>query len=213
MRNYLVPVFACALSFMCTSNDRVPTKPGASIFHALTITPISIKDYLDRIAKYSGCSQESFILALIYMDRVIETCPTTFIVNSYSIHRLIITSVLVAVKFFDDEFYNSDYYARVGGISCSEMNALEIEFLSMIDFDLFVTPELYQHYCDQLRDHASDPPCKCTKNLKEAEFVKKNKTPSDSRERDFSPSFKKTVGNKRCKMNPSAQVFISKKTV
>ena len=42
----------------------------------------------------------------------------------------------LASKFFDDVYYNNAYYARVGGISNSEVNSLEMEMLRMISFSL-----------------------------------------------------------------------------
>ena len=46
--------------------------------------------------------------------------------------------MVIAIKFNEDEFYSSEFYAKLGGISKAEMNFMEYEFLSMIDFNLFV---------------------------------------------------------------------------
>jgi len=59
-------------------------------------------------------------------------------------------------KFFDDHYYNNAYYAKVGGVTYSEMNALEVEFLFMLNFDLFVTTETYKQYYDELWNHANN---------------------------------------------------------
>jgi hypothetical protein len=50
---------------------------------------IKLFDYLSRLAKCFQCSQECFILALIYIDRITENC-SHFIVNSLNIHRFLI---------------------------------------------------------------------------------------------------------------------------
>lgn len=47
---------------------------------------ISLRDYLTRLARCFQCSQECFIFALIYIDRLTENC-SHFIVNSLNIHR------------------------------------------------------------------------------------------------------------------------------
>jgi Cyclin len=74
-----------------------------------------------------------------------------------------ITSVLVASKFFDDYHFRNSHYAKVGGISTPEMNLLEVEFLLMVRFNLFVSIETYQQYYNQIRAHAygNDSPCGC----------------------------------------------------
>jgi hypothetical protein len=121
-------------------------------FHALRPPSISIKDYLDRIQKYASCSSECFVLALVYIDRLIQQAD--FTVSSLNIHRVIITSVMLAAKFFDDMYFNNSYYAKIGGVPCAEMNALELEFLFLINFTLYVEPDSYNKYYSELRNHA-----------------------------------------------------------
>jgi len=80
-----------------------------------------------------------------------------FVICSLNVHRLLITSVMLASKFFDDVYYNNAYYARVGGISNTEVNSLEMEMLRMISFSLFVEPEAYERYRGSLYSHARAP--------------------------------------------------------
>jgi len=79
------------------------------------------------------------------------------------VHRVAITSILLAAKFFDDAYYNNSYYAKVGGVLVSEMNRLEVEFLFRINFSLHVSPDLYNKYHAELsayavRDNATKSP-------------------------------------------------------
>ena len=76
-----------------------------------------------RISKYSGCSEECFILSLIYVDRLINQ-NQNLIVNSLCVHRLIITSIMLAAKFFDDQYFNNAYYGKVGGVNCKGINCI-----------------------------------------------------------------------------------------
>jgi len=138
--NAIVPVLACVLNQLCMRNDRLPMSRGAvSKFHALRPPAISIRDYLARVAKYAACSGECFVLALVYIDRIIQANPS-FVVNSLNIHRLLITSVMLAAKFFDDQYFNNAYYAKVGGVPCAEMNSLEAHRHTG---GIFVHDELY----------------------------------------------------------------------
>jgi hypothetical protein len=41
--------------------------------------------------------------------------------TNLNVHRVIITSLMVAAKFFDDFYFNNAFYARVGGISVLEV--------------------------------------------------------------------------------------------
>ena len=69
--------------------------------------------YLERIKKYARCSDSCFVVALIYIDRLIET--QNVVLTSLNVHRLVITSLMLAAKFFDDLFYNNAFYAKLGG--------------------------------------------------------------------------------------------------
>ena len=57
-----------------------------TIFHANKIPGISILDYLKRIGEYTQCSDECFIYALIYLDRIGEKLPN-FALDQLNIHR------------------------------------------------------------------------------------------------------------------------------
>ncbi|RDX99278.1 Cyclin-U4-1 [Mucuna pruriens] len=121
-----------------------------SVFHGLTRPTISIQSYLERIFKYANCSPSCFIVAYVYLDRFTQKQPSLPI-NSFNVHRLLITSVMVAAKFMDDLYYNNAYYAKVGGITTIEMNFLEVDFLFGLGFHLNVTPGTFQAYCAQLQ--------------------------------------------------------------
>jgi len=103
-----------------------------------------IKPYFMRIAYYTRCSEESLITSLIYIDRLIDHCKLT--VTPHNVHKLILTSVLVAVKFCDDDHHKNAYFGKVGCVSNKEMKSLERIFLFKIKFDLCVTNNVYNFY-------------------------------------------------------------------
>lgn len=155
----IVTLISKLLTDLVARNDQLPlTSTQITPFHSSKPPTISVHSYLeDRILKYAGCSEETFILALIYIDQVVQFNPE-FVISSLNIHRLLITSIMLASKFFDDVYYNNAYYARVGGISNIEVNSLEIEMLRMISFSLFVQPDQYDRYRCSLYSHVSPVP-------------------------------------------------------
>ncbi|CAN6558488.1 unnamed protein product [Malus baccata var. baccata] len=128
-------------------------KEVITIFHGLRAPPLSIRQYIDRICKYSGCSPSCFVVAQIYVDRYLKC--TEVHLTSFNVHRLLITSVMLAAKFMDDAFFNNAYYAKVGGVSTAELNRLEMKFLFTIDFRLQVNLETFTKYCSQLEKEAA----------------------------------------------------------
>jgi len=139
---------------LCERNDRfIMNHTAVTRFHALQPPQITVKSYLTRIAKYSKCSEECFVLALIYIDRLIRH-NGNFLVNSLNVHRLMITSIMLSAKFFDDQYFNNAYFGQVGGVSRKEINLLEIEFVFMINFNLYVETDMYDTYNKRLMSHA-----------------------------------------------------------
>jgi len=151
----VVRVLGAVLERLVAANANLAKlDPGqVTKFHALKAPAIGISQYLERIHKYASCSTECFILALIYIDRLIQ--GNNFLLTELNVHRVAITSILLAAKFFDDAYYNNAYYAKVGGVLVSEMNRLEVEFLFRINFSLHVSPELYNKYHAELSAHAA----------------------------------------------------------
>ncbi|GME79798.1 unnamed protein product [Ambrosiozyma monospora] len=74
----------------------------------------------------------------------------SFVMDSYNIHRLIISGITVASKFFSDVFYKNSRYAKVGGLPLDELNHLELQFLSLLDFKLMIQVEEMCRYGDLL---------------------------------------------------------------
>eukprot|EP01018_Ginkgo_biloba_P024854 Gb_27229 [translate_table: standard] len=136
-------------NLVSSSAELLTCRQNLCAFSAAARVPaMSIGKYLDRIFKYAHCSPSVFIVAYVYIDRLIELNPG-FLITSLNVHRLLITSVVVATKFLDDLHYRNSYYARVGGLSTSELNILEIEFLFMLHFRLQVSVSVFESYCSQ----------------------------------------------------------------
>ncbi|XP_024994866.1 cyclin-U1-1-like [Cynara cardunculus var. scolymus] len=115
-------------------------------FHGVRPPAISIPKYLDRIYKYTNCSPACFVVGYVYIDRLVHKHPGSLVV-SLNVHRLLVTSIMLAAKILDDVHYNNAFYARVGGVTNAELNRLEMEFLFMLDFQLTVTSRVFESYC------------------------------------------------------------------
>ncbi|KAK8811967.1 hypothetical protein WA538_003237, partial [Blastocystis sp. DL] len=159
----VVLLISCILQNVVKQQDTGLASSPITPFTAMTIPRISLDSYYERILKYSNCSVECLVHSLIYIDRLIQGGEVS--VNSLSIHRIILTSVTLAIKYFDDVFYLNSFYSQIGGISVDELNSLELEFLKDINFSLFVSWEDYQKYHNELCMHARSDLCPCCSRL------------------------------------------------
>ncbi|KAG0623242.1 hypothetical protein M758_3G158900 [Ceratodon purpureus] len=154
----VVTVLASVLERLVARNEQfanTPSQPGVfnpkklTIFHGLRAPSISIAKYLERIFKYTSCSPSCFVVGYIFIDRLIHRQPD-LLVTTLNVHRLLVTSIMVATKILDDVHFNNAFFARVGGVSVVELNRLELEFLFRLDFRLTVTTNVFESYCSYL---------------------------------------------------------------
>ncbi|EOX99175.1 PREDICTED: cyclin-U1-1 [Theobroma cacao] len=115
-------------------------------FHGVRAPNISIPKYLERIYKYTNCSPSCFVVGYVYIDRLAHKHPDSLVI-SLNVHRLLVTSVMVASKMLDDVHYNNAVYARVGGVTNAELNRLELELLFLLDFGVTVSSRVFENYC------------------------------------------------------------------
>ncbi|KAJ6305863.1 hypothetical protein OIU78_021231 [Salix suchowensis] len=144
-------LIASAIEKSILKNEKLSNASGKdaiTIFHGSRTPNLSIKQYIERIFKFSGCSTSCFVVAYIYISKFLRL--TGGHLTSLNAHRLLITSIMVAAKFLDDECYDNAYYARIGGISTGEMNRMEMRFLFNLDFRLQVTAEAFLNCCVKL---------------------------------------------------------------
>ncbi|KAL2942108.1 Cyclin-P3-1 [Bienertia sinuspersici] len=155
---HVVSLIASVLEKNIQRNDKLfkrsRTKDGGTIFHGTKAPTLNIRQYIERIFKYSKCSPSCFVVAYIYMDKFIQA--TNCYLTSLNAHRLLIACVMVATKFLEDVSYNNAYFAKVGGISIAEMNKLEVKLLCSLDYRLHVTLETFDQYCLQLEKAAGN---------------------------------------------------------
>ncbi|KAK9691889.1 hypothetical protein RND81_09G226700 [Saponaria officinalis] len=135
-------ILASALERLISRNDKLIEPNGSSrsslnleVFHGIRAPNISIPKYLERLYKYTECSPSCFVVAYIYIDRLVHKHPQMMLLT-LNVHRLLLTTLMVASKILDDVQYNNAFYAKVGGVSNVELNKLELELLFLLDFQV-----------------------------------------------------------------------------
>ncbi|EER02306.1 conserved hypothetical protein [Perkinsus marinus ATCC 50983] len=131
---------------LVASLERADCPGTPTRFHGVSPPTISIYHYLQRVEAHFRCSSECFVIALIYIHRLLKTQGPNFVVSMCAIHRVILTAVVLAAKFFDDRYYSNRFYAAVGGVRTKELNALEADFLRLINWNLHTSPQEYESY-------------------------------------------------------------------
>ncbi len=112
------------------------------------IPAINIYDFIERLSKYSKASEEVFILVLIYIDRICGIHKIN--INYFNIHKFILASFIISIKYLEDNNYSMKFYSKLGGVTKKELINLEYEFLKLLDFKLFVGEDIFVKYKENL---------------------------------------------------------------
>ena len=133
-------------------NDFYQLYVKSDIFFLNHIPQISIEDYIKRILKYTQMNISSLILAIIYIDKMCE--KNSYILCFNNIHRLILSSCLLSIKFNEDITFHNDLYARISGESVENVNKLEYELYVLLNFSLFVDYNYYEKYFEYFSQYS-----------------------------------------------------------
>ena len=103
---------------------------------------ITIYDYINRIISYTEIEENTLICSLIYIDQIDKKKQVT----KFNVHRIFFSAVLSSIKYNEDEFFKNDYYSQVAGVTLNELNKMEYDFLVLLDFNLYIEPNIFNDY-------------------------------------------------------------------
>lgn len=127
------------------------------VFNAKKPPSIKLEKYVSRIMSLSKCEENTIIHALVLIDSLCE--KNNIFLTKVNIHRILITSVVIAIKYLEDIYFSNNYYSKVGGISLKDLNQYEVEFLKMLDFNVYVKPEVYENYMNSIVKQMNELKC------------------------------------------------------
>lgn len=84
---------------------------------------MTIFEYVMRLIHYLDADEKLYVVMLIYIFRYLNLSANNL--TYLNVHRLIACSLLLALKFNSDIFYTNQVYAKVTGLSLTELNQLE----------------------------------------------------------------------------------------
>jgi Cyclin len=110
-------------------------------FYSKEPPPISLEDYLMRIHRFCPMSTAVYLATSVYIHRLAVE-ERAIPVTRRNSHRLLLAGLRVAMKALEDHSYPHRRFAKVGGVSETELARLEISFCFLTNFDLRTTKEM-----------------------------------------------------------------------
>ena len=118
-----------------------------TVFDGETIPRPSIADYIERIIEGISCENEynwCIPVALIYIKRLRDTGLK---LTKFNIHRIILTSILLAIKYWEDDYsFDENEYIFLTGLRDNiELDNLQITFLNLVNWKLYIKRDDYEN--------------------------------------------------------------------
>ena len=154
---FLIEMISDMINTLITHNDQIPLdSQQLTRFHSKQPPEISVYDYFVRICRYASIENPSLVCLLVYIDLLCDR-NRLFTISSLTIHRFIITALTISSKSVCDLYCTNSLYAKVGGLNLQELNALELDFIFMMDWRVATSEAQLNLYYNNLwrRFHTS----------------------------------------------------------
>lgn len=164
--------------------SKLNASPLLMLFYACEASQIRIEDYIDHLNEGLKLSSSQIALALIYIGRIVNTIKNTInkslmystmgygknqqtlaiiatqsaksIVNQYTVHRILLAAVSLAIKTTKDNCTNQNtQIAKCGGIGHRELKRIEVAFMCFIGFDLYVSEQEWFYFISMISKYNS----------------------------------------------------------
>ncbi len=129
-------------------NDRIPlplNTNNLTRFHSRRPPAIDIHSYLTRLTRFSSLENAVLLLTIYYID-LLSSTYSSFSLNSLTVHRFLLIATTVGTKELCDQFSTNTHYAKVGGVQVNELNMLEMEFLTRVDWRIVPISNFQKKY-------------------------------------------------------------------
>ena len=103
------------------------------------IPKLSIEDFLIRVVTYSKIELSTLLSMYIYAMRLITR--NEFVRRYSNVYKLLLGACVLSVKFNEDKKFPFSYYAKIGGMTVSELSEVEFSIYTRLNFELFVNED------------------------------------------------------------------------
>ena len=123
-------------------------------FYSKKPPPISVEDYLKRLHRFCPMSTAVYLATSLYIFKL-AVLEKILPVTSRNVHRLVLAGLRVAMKALEDFSYPHRRFAKVGGVSETELGKLEVSFCFVTNFELRVDREGLLEHAKSIRNRES----------------------------------------------------------
>jgi len=110
-----------------------------SFRHSMT-SPFSFRKWVHQVLSATRLPSATILLSLHYLNDRVANYPDSITTGENQIYRLLAVALILGSKFLDDNTFINRSWSDVTAIKVTELNQLEMKWLSLIHYQLHVDP-------------------------------------------------------------------------
>lgn len=103
----------------------------------------SLYDYFYYWIEKLEFNENLLLLTLMNFDKLLAK---QFILSNDNVKNVLFTCMVITQKTFEDEIFNDKDYAKILEVPTDVLIEMELEFMELIDFSLYISEEKFKNY-------------------------------------------------------------------
>lgn len=127
-------------------------------FYLRRVPNITLSEYITYILEHTNINISTIIIAIIYIDMFCEKYKYVLCFNN--IYLMFLTACLLSIKFNEDKYISSEFYAEICEIPVEYLNELEKYLCLKLRYSLYVEDTEYNSYYNYLANYIPEKKAK-----------------------------------------------------
>ena len=127
-------------------------------FYLRRVPNITLSEYITYILEHTNINISTIIIAIIYIDMFCEKYKYVLCFNN--IYLMFLTACLLSIKFNEDKYISSQFYAEICEIPVEYLNELEKYLCLKLRYSLYVEDTEYNSYYNYLANYIPEKKAK-----------------------------------------------------
>ena len=127
-------------------------------FYLRRVPNITLSEYITYIMEHTNINISTIIIAIIYIDMFCEKYKYVLCFNN--IYLMFLTACLLSIKFNEDKYISSEFYAEICEIPVEFLNELEKYLCLKLRYSLYVEDTEYNSYYNYLANYIPEKKAK-----------------------------------------------------
>ncbi|KAF7723801.1 hypothetical protein EC973_001585 [Apophysomyces ossiformis] len=136
---------ASTMAGLCGDPNDRDSACGRETATTPSATSTAFRKLTEQVLYATQLSESVVLLSLKYIDMLLQKYPKVHGAQG-SEFRLFTVALMLANKFLDDNTFTNKTWSAISGMNVQELSKMELEFLDVLQFQLYVRKEEFDHW-------------------------------------------------------------------